>query len=136
MFCQFTIIVSCRSNYWNTNFFICFIKLWGFPSTRKYTFLFHFNSKWVLELMLFLMISNCLNFYRNSYFLIFFPIVATTTVFQVRLDFYLTLKPWWVWEVRGGDKFEPPPCGFSKNISSKERVKPWFFVTFKLLILS
>ena len=23
-----------------------------------------------------------------------------------------------------------PPCGFLKNVSSKERVKPWFFVTF------
>ena len=62
------------------------------------------------------MISNCLNFYRNSYFFIFFPIVATTTVFQVRFDFHLTLKPWWGWEVRGGDKFEPPLRFFQKCI--------------------
>ena len=31
-----------------------------------------------------------------------------------------------------------PPCspyfGFSKSVSSKERVKPWFFVTFKIII--
>ena len=27
-----------------------------------------------------------------------------------------------------------PPCGFSKNLSSKERVKPWFFVTFNIII--
>ena len=27
-----------------------------------------------------------------------------------------------------------PPCGFSKNVSSKERVKPWFFMTFNIII--
>ena len=27
-----------------------------------------------------------------------------------------------------------PPYSFSKNISSKERVKPWFFVTFDITI--
>ena len=26
-----------------------------------------------------------------------------------------------------------PACGFSKNVSSKERVKPWFFVTFNII---
>ena len=33
-----------------------------------------------------------------------------------------------------GEEFDPPPpppCGFSKNVFSKERFKPWFFVTFK-----
>ena len=25
-------------------------------------------------------------------------------------------------------------CGFSKNVSSKERMKPWFFVTFNTII--
>ena len=29
--------------------------------------------------------------------------------------------------------FDPPPCGFSKNVSSKKRVKPWFFVTFNII---
>ena len=28
----------------------------------------------------------------------------------------------------------PPPCGFSKNVSSKERVKPWFFVTCNIIL--
>ena len=28
----------------------------------------------------------------------------------------------------------PLPCGFSKNISSKERVKLWFFVTFNIIL--
>ena len=30
----------------------------------------------------------------------------------------------------------PPPSnfGFSKNVSSEERVKPWFFVTFNIII--
>ena len=28
----------------------------------------------------------------------------------------------------------PPPCGFSKNVSSKDRVKPWFFVTFNNIL--
>ena len=25
-------------------------------------------------------------------------------------------------------------CGFPKNVSSKERIKPWFFVTFNIII--
>ena len=30
----------------------------------------------------------------------------------------------------------PPPnlCGFSKNVSSKERMKPWLFVTFNIIV--
>ena len=28
----------------------------------------------------------------------------------------------------------PPFCGFSKNVSSKERVKPWLFVTSNIII--
>ena len=28
----------------------------------------------------------------------------------------------------------PKPCGFSKNVSSRERVKPCFFVTFDIII--
>ena len=35
--------------------------------------------------------------------------------------------------VRGEGQFDPP-CGFSKNVSSKERVKPWFFMTFKIIL--
>ena len=27
-----------------------------------------------------------------------------------------------------------PPCGFSKSVSSKEREKPWFFVTFNIIL--
>ena len=30
----------------------------------------------------------------------------------------------------GGTQFDTPPCGFSKNVSSKERVKPCFFCDF------
>ena len=26
------------------------------------------------------------------------------------------------------------PCGFSKNVSSEERVKRWFFVTFNTIL--
>ena len=36
-----------------------------------------------------------------------------------------SLNPKMVW---------PSPCGFSKNVSSKERVKPWFFVTFSIIM--
>ena len=32
-----------------------------------------------------------------------------------------------------GGQFEPP-CGFSNNVSSKERVKRWFFGTFNIII--
>ena len=34
----------------------------------------------------------------------------------------------------GGCQFDPPLCGFSENVSSKERMKPWFFVTFNIII--
>ena len=44
-----------------------------------------------------------------------------------RINFKLTLK-----QLEGG-QFDPP-CGFSKNLFSKERVKPWFFVTFNIII--
>ena len=33
-----------------------------------------------------------------------------------------------------GGQFDLLPCGFSKNVSSKERVKRWFFVTFNIII--
>ena len=33
----------------------------------------------------------------------------------------------------GGGQFDPP-CGFTKIVSSKERVEPWFFVTFSISI--
>ena len=26
------------------------------------------------------------------------------------------------------------PCGFLKNVSSKDNVKPWFFVTFNIIL--
>ena len=35
---------------------------------------------------------------------------------------------------RDGGSQITPSCGFSKNISSKERVKPWFFVTFNIIL--
>ena len=34
----------------------------------------------------------------------------------------------------GGRRGDDTPCSFSKNVSSKERVKPWFFVTFNIII--
>ena len=33
-----------------------------------------------------------------------------------------------------GGQFDPPPCDFSKNVSSEERMKPWFFVTFNIIL--
>ena len=33
-----------------------------------------------------------------------------------------------------GGQFDRPHCGFSKNVSSKERVKLWFFMTFDIII--
>ena len=36
---------------------------------------------------------------------------------------------------QGGQFASPPfPCGFSKYVSSKERAKAWFFVTFDTII--
>ena len=34
----------------------------------------------------------------------------------------------------GESQFDRSPCGFLKNVSSKERLKPWFFVTFNIII--
>ena len=36
----------------------------------------------------------------------------------------------------GGGQFypNPPPCGFPKNVSSKERAKLWYFVTYNIII--
>ena len=44
------------------------------------------------------------------------------------------------WFVLTQKKLPPPPpppphpCGFSKNTSYKERAKPWFFVTFNIIL--
>ena len=48
----------------------------------------------------------------------------------------LTLKRLCMWGRGGrGGHFDPhpPSCGFPKNVSSRERVKPWFFVTFNII---
>ena len=34
----------------------------------------------------------------------------------------------------GGVNLPPPPLCFSKSVSSKEREKPWFFVTFNIIL--
>ena len=44
----------------------------------------------------------------------------------------LTLKQLWGWQ--GGQSIWLPSCGLSKNVSSKERVKPWFFVIFNIIM--
>ena len=33
-----------------------------------------------------------------------------------------------------GGSIWPPPCGFSKNVSSEKRVKRWFFVAFNIIL--
>ena len=35
------------------------------------------------------------------------------------------------WE---GGQFEPHACSFSKNVSSRERVKSWIFATFNIIL--
>ena len=34
----------------------------------------------------------------------------------------------------GGGQFDPRPCGFSKTVYSKERMKPWFFSAFNITL--
>ena len=51
---------------------------------------------------------------------------------EVGLKLYTGFDPktageWW-------GQFRPPPCGLPKNVSSKKRVEPWFFVTFNIII--
>ena len=36
-------------------------------------------------------------------------------------------------KMAGRGQTDPPPSSFSKSLSSKERVKPWFFVTFNII---
>ena len=78
---------------------------------------------------------------KNCYIVIkgnFLPLhCCKTLIYMILLDQELTLK-------RLGGQFDPNPppsppppptlCGFSKNLSSKERLKPWFFVTFNIII--
>ena len=37
-------------------------------------------------------------------------------------------------ELDWGDQFDSPPYGFSKTVFYKEGVKPYFFVTFNIII--
>ena len=51
--------------------------------------------------------------------------------FQICISVPLTLQ----WQgVGGGDISLLPPCGFSKRVGSRERVEPWSFVTFNIVI--
>ena len=47
------------------------------------------------------------------------------------MDLYINPKT--AGRVGGGGQFDTP-CGFSKSVSSKEREKPWFFVTFNIIL--
>ena len=48
--------------------------------------------------------------------------------------YFLNPKKSWGWGGEGGEGQFEPPCYFPKNASSKERVKPKFFVTFVIII--
>ena len=37
-------------------------------------------------------------------------------------------------KMAGGESKYAPPCAFSKYVSSKKRLKAWFFVTFNIII--
>ena len=50
-------------------------------------------------------------------------------IFYYHLENLMVLNP----KTAGGSIW-PPPCGFSKNVSSKERVKRWFFVAFDIVL--
>ena len=43
---------------------------------------------------------------------------------------FLEINP----KTAGGGSIWLPPCGFSKSVSCKERMKPWFFVTFNIIV--
>ena len=87
------------------------------------------------------------------YFYISYNHIATFFLFLLQKDFEIfhelflqsflislitlnTTTPWG--EGRGGGERGAidAPCGFLKNVSSKERVKPWLFVTFNIIIIS
>ena len=53
----------------------------------------------------------------------------------MRLQIFENLWEQWV-RARDKEKKEKfdLPCGFSKNVFSKERVKPWFFANFKIIL--
>ena len=58
-------------------------------------------------------------------------VTVTLSCVITETNLYLTVK-----RLRrgGGVQIDPPPCGFSKNVSSKERVKPCFFLTFNIIL--
>ena len=75
---------------------------------------------------------NFLLIYTKSHTFVFFPYTNHGT----SIRWIRALNP----KTAGGGQFDPPPppspshCGFSKNVSSIERVKPWVFVTFHIII--
>ena len=44
------------------------------------------------------------------------------------------MKSGWLTLTRLGEDQFGTPCGFSKNVSSRERVKPLLFMTFNIII--
>ena len=57
------------------------------------------------------------------------PITTTLIGLLISKLFGLSINP----QTAGMGQIEPL-CGFSKKVSSKERVKPWSFVTFNFII--
>ena len=83
------------------------------------------------------------NFYRNKFLYLttqiclqLFLLAAVVLAFDrlYKQLPVLTVKNLRGRMVRGDGEFDSPPCGFSKNICSRERMKPWFFVTFNISI--
>ena len=50
-----------------------------------------------------------------------------------RYIFLLSIKALIVKRIGAGGRQFDQPCRFSKNVSSNERLKPWFFVTFSII---
>ena len=59
--------------------------------------------------------------------------LSLTVLQNYRITVFVNL--WLILKRLGGINLTPPPpCGFSKNVSSIERVKAWFFVTFNIIL--
>ena len=65
----------------------------------------------------------------SSYLIIFTNFIMPLTLIRLGL-----LRVVFSWGGGGEGGVNLTPCGFFKTVSSTERVKPWFFVTFNIII--
>ena len=92
-----------------------------------YGFILKMKQLILMIILLLIIILNHLNIRLNCQEIVTqtAPSQANAILKNATIGVPLTLK-------RLGGQFDPT-CGFSNNVYSKERVKPWYFVTFNII---